>query len=498
MKIESRMVAIPFREWLSVAICIYCVVSAFGGKEASLISMAEEDEIPGPISTLVPENGELVVPASVGHIGSYAFKRFVGLRKVTVEAGVEIERDAFRNCTSLVEVVIRSQQKIIPDRAFAQCSSLERVVLPESVDFIGRGAFAGCSSLKTFDLPRNMRWFDERCFLRCDRLRAFSVAEDNEFLKVIDGIVYSEDGTLLWAAPTLYEKEELRIPDGVRKIHWSQFMYTRGLKKVSLPSSLEKIGVFSFGGDSDIEWFDVDQGNAKLASHEGLLYSENCQVLWRCPPAYSRKEVKLARECKGIGTCAFNACRAERIVLPVGVDELPYERAFSGCRNLRRVTLPDTVDIGYDCFARCPLLTDIDLIKNGGGLVFERGFLFDARRNELLYCAPVFTNGVIRLPEDVETVRPGTFANIRGIHRLEIPATIKKIYASDIFRIPESVDIVFEGDCPLTLDTLPQNHLCTLYVDFHYPKWRGFAQYVAACDIKNIVVHDMNAKTQAE
>ncbi|MGN0854565.1 MAG: leucine-rich repeat protein [Kiritimatiellia bacterium] len=494
MKVESRLVAPPFREWLSVAIWLCCFVSAFGGSEASLISIAEEDEISDPISALVPENGELSIPATVGHIGPHAFKRFVGLRKVTVGAGVEIETDAFRNCTSLVEVVIRSQQKIIPDRAFAQCSSLERVVLPESVDFIGRGAFAGCSSLKTFDLPRNMRGFDELCFLRCDRLRAFFVAEENEFLEAIDGIVYSKDGTLLWAAPTLYEKDELRIPDGVRRIHCSQFRCTRGLRKVSLPSSLEE-GDFSFGGDSDIEWFDVDQGNTKLTSHEGLLYSANCQVLWRCPPAYSRKEVKLARECKEIGTCAFNACRAEWIVLPVGVEKLPRERAFGGCGNLRRVTLPDTVDIGYDCFTRCPQLTDIDIVKNGGGLVFERGFLLDARRNELLYCAPVFTNGVIRLPEGVVEVRYGAFANIRETCRVEIPAMVKHVYASDVFRFSE---VVFEGDYSLAPNALHQNHLCSLYVDFHYPRWRSFAQFIAASDIKNIVVYDVSAKKQTE
>ena len=62
----------------------------------------------------------------------------------------------FRNCSSLMSVVIGDSVTSIGYEAFAYCDSLTNVVIPDNVTRIGQFAFFSCSSLTSVVIPKSV------------------------------------------------------------------------------------------------------------------------------------------------------------------------------------------------------------------------------------------------------------------------------------------------------------------------------------------------------
>jgi hypothetical protein len=79
-------------------------------------------------------------------------KKYTGSDSVvTVPDGVtDIDRDAFKNCTSLKEITIPNSVQSIGDWAFEGCTNLE-ITIPKTVKTIGTDAFTGCKKVTYLD-----------------------------------------------------------------------------------------------------------------------------------------------------------------------------------------------------------------------------------------------------------------------------------------------------------------------------------------------------------
>ena len=63
--------------------------------------------------------------------------------------------------------------------AFKDCTSLEGITIPEGVVEIGYGAFFCCRSLKSIIIPESVTKIDEAAFVGCSSLENIVVAEGN-------------------------------------------------------------------------------------------------------------------------------------------------------------------------------------------------------------------------------------------------------------------------------------------------------------------------------
>ncbi len=70
-----------------------------------------------------------------------------------------IEPDAFRNCSSLITVVIPNGVIEIGERVFSQCSNLRNITIPSSVTRIGHSAFEGCLKLSSVKFANTKSWY---------------------------------------------------------------------------------------------------------------------------------------------------------------------------------------------------------------------------------------------------------------------------------------------------------------------------------------------------
>ncbi|GEM_PF-1832004 len=79
-------------------------------------------------------------------------------------ATVHINGSAFRDCSSMISIVIPENVETIGNYAFQNCSGLTSVVLPEGVTDIGYSAFTGCSSLVSIRIPVSVTYIDGHVF----------------------------------------------------------------------------------------------------------------------------------------------------------------------------------------------------------------------------------------------------------------------------------------------------------------------------------------------
>ena len=160
--------------------------------------------------------------------------------------------------------------------AFKGCQNLESVTLPESLTTLGSYAFYSCKLLKTIKIPSGVTAIPSSCFYECSSL------------------------------------ESVTIPEGVTTIGECAFQ-SCNLNALTLPESLEKIGIYAFSGNQSL------------------------------------KSVNIPAKVKTIESNAFHNCGLTDLVIQEGVQTID-NYAFES-NSLQNLTFPSTIkSIGNEAF----------------------------------------------------------------------------------------------------------------------------------------------------
>lgn len=146
--------------------------------------------------------------------------------------------------------------------------------------------------------------------------------------------------------------ETIQIPDTVKSIGYSAFVWCSALKEVIVPEGVTVIKESTFWGCESME---------TLILPSTLTQIEN-EVFYRCD---SLKQLVIPDGVTSVGELAFWDCGGlEEMTIPASITELSVDM-FSGCVNLRTVHLPDTLTvINQDAFAYCSSLQSITIPKS--------------------------------------------------------------------------------------------------------------------------------------
>ena len=147
---------------------------------------------------------QIVLPPSVREIADSAFSGCASLSDVVFQPRSELEivgNRVFAGCSALTSIVLPDGVKQIGEAAFARCAALTQVVLPSSVKSIELGAFSQCAALTQIDLPAALEELGETAFFDCKALTAVRVAPENANFQDLDGVLLSKDGKTLVRCP---------------------------------------------------------------------------------------------------------------------------------------------------------------------------------------------------------------------------------------------------------------------------------------------------------
>ena len=137
---------------------------------------------------VIPPNikykGKEFLVTSIGQAAFFYPGKYDIIIKVVLPNTIKcIERDAFRECKRIKELILSPELNHIEVGAFAGCESLEHLVLPDNLQYIGRGAFERCASLVELKLPNNLKSIGNGAFTNCINLEKIILPDQFTHIK---------------------------------------------------------------------------------------------------------------------------------------------------------------------------------------------------------------------------------------------------------------------------------------------------------------------------
>ncbi len=265
------------------------------------------------------------------YIGAGAFAGCEKLESVKIPEGItEISAQCFAVCSKLNEIDIPESVTTIGDYAFSYCDSLENITIPETVTTVGNYAFAYsklgeslnlwegletlgsmsfyyCRGIKTITIPSTLTSVGSLAFLGCSDLEKFEVSPKSTYFKAIEGVLYSENETILEVFPMGKNVTEFSIPETVLYIPAGAFFDNPYIEKITMTDKVEAIGEAVFS---------------------------NCTAL---------TSINLSKKLTEISGSLFCDCTSlTSIEIPSSVTSIG-EYAFLECTSLKEITIPDSV-----------------------------------------------------------------------------------------------------------------------------------------------------------
>ena len=412
-------------------------------------------------------------------IGKNAFSNCYDLISVTIPATVTtIGESAFSDNYELRDVNIPGEVTQIGSKAFFNCLNLPALLIPNSVAVIGSMAFC-CNSILFCEAgSKPQGWADDwaeedycQVSWGFSEIPLYGYADKNDVNKTLTITSYNGTETEVTIPATLkigdddytviaigksafYGKkiDKVSFAANCQITTFGEYAFSGcSMTSITLPESLITIGNFAFSDCmslitltitknvvnmepdyvfsrcSSLQEINVDAGNTKFNSVDGVLY-EGTTTLWRYP----------------------SAKQGTSFTIPEGITDIEYE-AFERCLNLQEITLPSTVtDVSHYAFDECTALKKIK-VNVGEGEFSTGGFYSD---DDILYQNYGNDKILYRYPQAKEGT---TFTVGGGVKKIRSCAfaycqNLKSVYISDGIAM-ESV--IFQDNMVIEHVTLP-------------------------------------------
>lgn len=260
---------------------------------------------------------------------------------------------------------------------FSYMKSLHTIKLPNSMEKMGTGLFYGCDSLTSVTLPKSLKTWSsswDLSFHQTDNLTSILIDDSNPYYSSDGSALFDKYKTKMFFA--VNSLREYAIPSSVSEISNGAFSNCQHLKTLVLPLRLkrENVSASIFQACDSLYSISVDEKNPYLCSDGSALYNKyKSELVFVC---HTVKKMSIPSSVTKIGDYAFcNCTNLTSIELSSGVTSLGYG-AFAGCTNLSSITLPSNVkEIKFNAFGQCKSLTSVTL-PSGVEKIGEYAFLY--------------------------------------------------------------------------------------------------------------------------
>ena len=177
------------------------------------------------------------------------------------------------------------------------------------------------------------------------------------------------------------------------------YQFGRNIHSVTIPQSVTSIGDYAFSHCEKMDSLTINDATTSIGS-------------WAFDECYKLTTLSLGKNITTIGDDAFYYCiELESVTIPQSVTSIGND-AFGQCHDLQSLTIKDAAtSIGHRAFLGCTSLATISLgenIKTIGNYAFASCTCID------------LTN--VTIPENVTTIRPGTFRYCTHLEYIMLPA----------------------------------------------------------------------------
>ena len=418
------------RNTLGVIVCIMAVISAavvvgltYDQADASLTFvdsnleykvLDEEKKEVELTKSIYSVHDDLVIPSKVTY----------NEVEYTV---VSIGEQAFQN-NNMYSLTLPSTLKKIKSYAFLNVlfTRDKQIIIPEGVTDVGYQAFSK-SDVESVKLPSTLTSLGN-AFSYCYMLKSVDMQEG-----------LTELGSAFTNCRLL---ETVSLPSTITSIYGA-FTGCEQLRYIYIPENVREIGWTNAFSGSNLQFIDISPENPYFKVVDNLVLSKDGTTLLFCPTASKTATVPDGVETLGLSegeTWAFSKCRnLTSVTLPDSL-KIINESAFEDCRKLSEIVFPDSVTfIGCNAFRNCESMTFEKLpseLKTIDAGAFECCFSIDR----------------FHLPIGLESIGGGAFTGCTGLTNLEIPDTVTEVGATAFsncsnlrgIRLPDGLSVINE------------------------------------------------------
>ena len=424
------------------------LTSIFIGKSVESIGVSAFSDCTGLTNITIPDSvtsigkwafsdctglTSITIPDSVTSIGEYAFYGCTGLTYVNTGNGVTtLSGFYFWGNKNLKNVIIGNNVTSIGSKAFYNCTNLESITIPDSVTSISGSAFDGCTGLTSVIIGNGVT-----------TLSGFDFWNNKNLKKVVIGNrVTSIDDRTFSGCTSL---ESVTIPNSVTSIGCYAFSGCTSLKSVAIPVSVTSIGYNAFYNCTSLVNITIPDSVAGVGENAfyGTGYYTNDDN-WENGVIYINNHLIEAKDdisgsyvikdgTKTIAGYAFSGCRnLKSVEIPDSVTRIS-DWVFNDCRNLVSITIPDSVtSIGYSAFYNCTSLKSVT-IPDSVTSIYNHAFGG---------CTSLES---VTIPSSVMRIEDYTFWKCRSLASITIPDSVTRIGYMAFCDCARLADVYYSG-----------------------------------------------------
>ncbi|MBQ2738274.1 MAG: leucine-rich repeat protein [Clostridia bacterium] len=244
----------------------------------------------------------------------------------------------------------------IGDNAFKNLTTLREVIIPSTVTSIGANSFSGCRNLGYITLPRSISSINSSAFYNCSYLDKVYIEDLSRWYAMNFN---NSSANPLYYAKGLYLKDSttpitsITIPEGITSIKPYVFCGYKALSSVSIPNSVTTIGKDAFLNCTSLKYNKYDNGYY-------LGNNDNPYLFLVKANGTSIESCVINNNTRLINISAFSGCSSlKSVTIPNGVTSIGAN-AFYNCTSLTSVTIPNRVtSIGDNAFYNCHRLFEV-------------------------------------------------------------------------------------------------------------------------------------------
>ena len=437
------------------------------------------------------------------YIGTQAFRDDYALESIKIPASVKnIGEEAFYNCSKLKRVTFNGSKAKFDVRSFARCKALTKFKIPSVMTEIPEFAFYGCESLSSITIPSKVRILKKSCFANCEKLKSIKLPKN---VYAIGDQAFQESGlksikldkSLQYIGNGAFNGTNLssvKLPGKVAYIGNRVFKDCDRLKSIRIPASVKGLNPGAFGGCTSLGNIQVDAGNKKYSSQNGVLFDKEKKTLLQYPVNKKSASYTVPSSVEVIRSHAFEGNRhlhaltlgakkihhdafsdmagLKSVTMTSGVEVIA-DQVFYDDSALKTVTIPDSVrtiganaftntavrtihipnglkKLGSTPFYNCNKLSSFTGDVSGTYRVID-GVLYTKTKDNLsLLQYPAARKGTeFTVPAGVTKVEDGAFRKVKNIRKLYFEQSIKYLDTSSIEYCKKLRQVVFADNTKL-------------------------------------------------
>jgi hypothetical protein len=220
----------------------------------------------------------------------------------------------------------------------------------------------------------------------------------------------------------------ITIPDSVTTIGEKAFAYCESITDINIPDSITDIGNAAFEGCKNLNSINVNKKNKRFTDIDGILSDKNENRILCYPAAKKDARYTIPAGTRAVIDSAFSGCKnLTTIDIPDSVTTIG-DWAFSDCESLVAIDIPESVTvIGNYAFCSCKNLIDIAVEKQNPYFVDVNGILFDKIKTKIMCYPAGKKDACYTIPAGTTAVMDTAFSGCKNLTTIEIPDSVSTI-----------------------------------------------------------------------